>query len=317
MRNFSCLSLPLLPGKRLLGREGINNMRNVLCVLVVFMGSWVAGAQAPSAAEAAFKAQDWKTAVAEYQKLTASNPADGHAWYQLGMSFYSQDKFSDAAPAFQRSAELKYLPVFSTYNTAASLARAGKNDDALVWLEKLPAMKYAAGAQLDQDADFASVRQTPRFQAVKAAIQKNATPCDHAAINQQFDFWVGEWDVQSPQGQHAGNSSIQKILDGCVVLENWNGGGLTGKSLNIYNPVLKKWEQFWVDNSGRATHYVGEVVDGEMHYLAEAGPENGPGANKMTFTRLGPDKVRQLGEISTDGGKTWAVGYDLIYVRKK
>ena len=133
----------------------------------------------------------------------------------------------------------------------------------------------------------------------------------------QLDFWVGEWDVQSPQGQHAGNSSIQKILDGCVVLENWNGGGLTGKSLNIYNPVLKKWEQFWVDNSGRATHYVGEVVDGEMHYLAEAGPENGPGANKMTFTRLGPDKVRQLGEISTDGGKTWAVGYDLIYVRKK
>lgn len=282
------------------------------------MGSLTAWGQGQtSAADAAFKAQDWKTAATEYQKLATANPEDGHAWYQLGMALYSQDKFADAAPAFQHAAQLKYLPVFSTYNTAASLARAGKNDDALAWLEKLPGLKYSGAAQLDQDADFTSIKQTPRFQAVKAAVQKNAAPCDHAEVNQQFDFWVGEWDVQTPQGQHAGDSSIQKILGSCVILENWSGAGLQGKSFNIYNPVMKKWEQFWVDNSGRSTHYIGEVVGGEMHYLAAAGPENGPSSNKMTFTQLAPDKVRQLGEVSNDGGKTWAVGYDLIYVRKK
>jgi hypothetical protein len=27
--------------------------------------------------------------------------------------------------------------------------------------------------------------------------------------------------------------------------------------------------------------------------------------------------VRQLGHLSTDGGKTWSVSFDLTYIRKK
>jgi hypothetical protein len=38
---------------------------------------------------------------------------------------------------------------------------------------------------------------------------------------------------------------------------------------------------------------------------------------KLTFFRLGPDRVRQLSEVSTDGGKTWTTNYDLIYTRRK
>jgi hypothetical protein len=37
----------------------------------------------------------------------------------------------------------------------------------------------------------------------------------------------------------------------------------------------------------------------------------------LSFTPLGPDKVRQFEENSSDGGKTWTVGYDFTYVRKK
>ena len=42
-------------------------------------------------------------------------------------------------------------------------------------------------------------------------------------------------------------------------------------------------------------------------------------ANKirMTFFNQGPDQVRQLGHLSTDGGKTWSVSFDLTYIRKK
>jgi hypothetical protein len=36
----------------------------------------------------------------------------------------------------------------------------------------------------------------------------------------------------------------------------------------------------------------------------------------MTFFNQGPNQVRQLGHISTDGGKTWTVTFDLTYVRK-
>ena len=275
-------------------------------------------AQDPAAAAAAMKAQQWEKAASEYQKITAANPQDGLAWYQLGMALYSQNKFAEAALAFQHASGLKVRPVFSTYNTAASLARAGKTQDALAWLEKLGPMGYGGTAQVEGDPDFASLKDAPRYHALLATLKKNAAPCEASQESAQFDFWVGEWDVQTPQGQHAGNSSVQKILGSCVVLENWSGGGLDGKSLNIYNSNLKKWQQYWADSSGRATLYTGEIVNGEMRYLAEAGPQNGPQTSrKMTFSRLGPDKVRQLGELSTDGGKTWTVSYDLIYVRKK
>jgi hypothetical protein len=38
---------------------------------------------------------------------------------------------------------------------------------------------------------------------------------------------------------------------------------------------------------------------------------------RMTFFNLGPDKVRQLGENSTDEGKTWTAVWDAIYTRNQ
>lgn len=38
---------------------------------------------------------------------------------------------------------------------------------------------------------------------------------------------------------------------------------------------------------------------------------------KLTFFRQGQDQVRQLSEVSIDGGKTWTINYDLIYVSRK
>jgi len=291
---------------------------NRFLTLCIFFFCFVtAFAQNPDAANAAFQARNWDKAAAEYGKITKADPTNGNAWYQLGMSLYSMDKFQDAAAAFQHSAELKFRPVLSTYNTAAALARAGQSDDALAWLEKLPGMGYRTVQQVEQDQDFTSLKKSPRFQGVLVALQQNAAPCQGAELNRQFDFWVGEWDVQTPQGQHAGNSTVQNILGGCVILENWTGLGSQGKSFNAYNQALKKWQQYWVDDSGTTTLYTGEVIGNQMRYVADAGLQNGQQARRMTFTRLDDGRVRQLGETSGDGGKTWTVAYDLIYVRKK
>jgi hypothetical protein len=37
----------------------------------------------------------------------------------------------------------------------------------------------------------------------------------------------------------------------------------------------------------------------------------------LQFFSLSPEKVRQLSQGSTDGGKTWNVEYDFIYTRHK
>ena len=39
-----------------------------------------------------------------------------------------------------------------------------------------------------------------------AAAAQTAPPCKARPEYRQFDFWVGEWDVQNPQGQTAGTN---------------------------------------------------------------------------------------------------------------
>jgi len=121
----------------------------------------------------------------------------------------------------------------------------------------------------------------------------------------------------APRAASGATSRIERQLDGCVIQENWEPlSGPAGKSFNIYNRVTTQWEQYWTDASGTITHYIGEFrADGNLYYeAAQFGTAN---KLRMTFFPQGPDQVRQLGHISTDGGKTWTVSFDLTYVRKK
>ena len=44
-------------------------------------------------------------------------------------------------------------------------------------------------------------------------------PACTAAEFHQFDFWVGDWEVTSPQGKAAGSNHIESVLDGCAISE--------------------------------------------------------------------------------------------------
>ena len=134
----------------------------------------------------------------------------------------------------------------------------------------------------------------------------------------QFDFWIGEWDVVTTQGHDpAGSSSIQLILDKCVILENWTGG-VTGKSFNHYDPTTKKWIQDWVDSASASVHFEGALDNGVMSFYADnLNPDGTHARRHLQFFKLDEDHVRQFSQQSSDGGKTWSVEYDLTYNRKK
>lgn len=54
--------------------------------------------------------------------------------------------------------------------------------------------------------------------------------------HQAFDFWVGDWLVTDTTGTIRGKNTIQRVEDGCVLLEHWRGAtGSTGRSLNYYD----------------------------------------------------------------------------------
>lgn len=143
----------------------------------------------------------------------------------------------------------------------------------------------------------------------------------------QFDFWIGEWEVfNNLSSKKAGDSKISLMLDSCVILEEWtsasvqNGLRFAGKSYNSYNAAKKRWQQYWVDNTGSITEYfIGHYENNKMIVQTEneKQPNDTFKIQKMTFYNLAPDKIRQHGESSTDNGKTWATDFDLEYRRRK
>ena len=57
---------------------------------------------------------------------------------------------------------------------------------------------------------------------------------------------MGEWGVVAGD-ERVGTNRIEKILDGCAILEHWrDNGGSEGKSLFYYNHATDTWRQVWV-----------------------------------------------------------------------
>ena len=139
-----------------------------------------------------------------------------------------------------------------------------------------------------------------------------------AEVRRQFDFWVGDWSV-TVNGQHAGDNRIDRILEGCALLENWTGnGGMSGKSLNFYDPARRQWHQTWVDDRGGSLGLDGAFSDGKMVLSGTKKDQAGKTTiNRITWSALPSGQVRQVWEQSSDDGKSWTVAFDGLYTRKK
>lgn len=60
-------------------------------------------------------------------------------------------------------------------------------------------------------------------------------PCTDKVF-QDFDFWIGEWDVTDPKGVAQGTNTITREEYGCLLVEHWvNTAGQTGQSYNFYS----------------------------------------------------------------------------------
>jgi hypothetical protein len=145
-------------------------------------------------------------------------------------------------------------------------------------------------------------------------------PCSRPEYR-QFDFWVGEWDVTTPNGRSAGTNRIRSIDGGCALQEEWRGAaGGTGTSLNIFDASTGRWHQTWVGSDGLLLQLDGAMKDGSMELAGSTIAANGARTlHRIRWTPVGgePPRVRQLWESSTDGGRTWSVAFDGTYSRKR
>lgn len=275
------------------------------------------------AADAVYTAHRWSEAEASYSALIKQNPENGRFYFRLGVSARANQHYELALDSFKRAKVLganKGLPGFvADYEIASTYAASGDSAHAFETLKASADGGFQQTSRLEQDAEWNSLRQEPRFLALLKQVRHNATPCDDAQFR-QFDFWLGDWDVTPASGGPLqGTSHISKEMGGCVVWENWTSAasGYFGKSYNTYNVNLQRWEQYWVDNSSGVIFFYGNLKDGVMDYWTDDVPQ--PNGDKLRrhlqFFNLSPDRVRQFSQGSTDGGQTWHVEYDFIYNR--
>jgi hypothetical protein len=144
-----------------------------------------------------------------------------------------------------------------------------------------------------------------------------APPCESQPEHRELDFWLGEWTVLG-DGKPIAVSRIGKAAAGCVVTESYEqADGFSGKSINFYDPLLRKWRQTWAESTGNASEFSGAFRDKAMRFEGETHRAGGPAVlRRMTLFDLGNGEVRQLSERSLDGGRTWGPHYDFRYVRR-
>jgi hypothetical protein len=124
---------------------------------------------------------------------------------------------------------------------------------------------------------------TPQAEAQSAAAPPAKAPCSDAVFD-DFDFWLGEWDVYGANGKLAGTNSIRKEEYGCLLTEHWvNTGGQTGQSYNFVDLATGKWRQVWV-SAGATIDYSGGLNDkGQMVLEGTIGYGAGQPGNGAKF----------------------------------
>lgn len=146
----------------------------------------------------------------------------------------------------------------------------------------------------------------------------------------EFDFWIGEWDVnlrvQQPdktwRDQHKATAHIYSILGGKAILELWSEGkeGINGYSLRYYDPKKKKWDLWlnWAGKNRSGTNGLeGEFRHGRGEFFSERKQEDGTTRiSRYTFSDITENSLRWDDGYSTDSGKTWASNWIMEFTRK-
>lgn len=151
------------------------------------------------------------------------------------------------------------------------------------------------------------------------------------AESRQFDFWVGEWDVnlriRQPDFSWADRitavAKIHPILNGKAILELWSDtleSGIKGYSLRYFDTSRDEWV-LWLNwpgpNRSGSSSLSGTFRHGRGEFFArQPTQDGGERISRYTFSDITPTSLRWDDAFSTDGGDSWTNGWIMEFTRR-
>ena len=168
--------------------------------------------------------------------------------------------------------------------------------------------------------EFVPVEFLERTEQTSLERRPSAVQRERPAEWSQFDFWLGEWDLQWPGG--AGTNTIESVNSGWAIRENFaaaDGTGFTGGSLSVWDPGKRVWNQFWMDSTGAYLSFVGGWEGDQMILtLSNAEDMKNPGRlSRMRWHDISDDALVWTYEGSDDQGATWSTLWEINYTRRQ
>ena len=173
--------------------------------------------------------------------------------------------------------------------------------------------------------------------AVQNSSTEDTVTCD-SPESRQFDFWIGDWDIQQKIIKKDGtwleakaHTSVILILNGCALEEHWEGDvkffwsgmqnfeHMKGFSIRYYNPQKKHWNLRWLDNRNlnMGSGYTGNFINGKGEFFIESKTANGKRISRITFSDIKENSVHWDLAFSKDDGKTWTTIWIMEMKRHK
>lgn len=143
------------------------------------------------------------------------------------------------------------------------------------------------------------------------------SPCSDPGCD-EFDFWIGDWDLTWSDGG-VGTNIVTRGYGGCVVQEKFAapGIGFHGMSVSVYLPTEQVWKQTWVDDAGGYLDFVGTFSDGRMRLSRTTEVQGVAIDQRMTFRDIRENSFDWDWEVSRDGGDTWEMRWQIHYERRR
>ncbi len=106
----------------------------------------------------------WSEAVTAWEQVSERNPVNGEYITNLANAYYNTKQYAKAIDAYKKQIELGYGLLYNAaYNIACCYALSGDKEPALQWLQRAFDMGFLSYPNAQRDADFASIRNDPRF----------------------------------------------------------------------------------------------------------------------------------------------------------